>query len=97
MNRCFIVKPTAYEQARIAVDAAWGFPEGETSIEPLATAPKDASGQVLIAIRAMHCDMEPFKSAVEGLLAGGAATEITQAEYEAALPQAEGPIGGAQQ
>jgi hypothetical protein len=90
MNRCFLVEPTAYEQTRLAVDAAWVFPEGETSIEPLATAPKDANGQALIAIRAMHCDMEPFKSAVEGLLASEAAAEITQAEYEAALPQTQG-------
>jgi hypothetical protein len=93
-QRYFQVEPTAYEQARLAVDAAWGFPAGETSIEPLATAPKDANGQVFIAIRAMHCDMEPFKSAVEGLLASGAATEVAQAEYEAALPQ---PEGGPQQ
>ena len=96
MNRFFIVEPTAYEQTRLSLDVAWGFPSGETSIEPLATAPKDANGNVLIAIRAIHCDMEPFKSAVEGLLASGAATEITQAEYEAALPQAELPAGGPQ-
>jgi hypothetical protein len=90
MNRYFLVDPAAYEQTRLAVDAAWEFPEGETSIEPLATAPQDANGQVLIAIRAMHCDMEPFKSAVEGLLASEAATEIAQAEYEAALQQTQG-------
>jgi len=94
MNRCFLVEPTAYEQTRLAVDAAWVFPEGETSIEPLATAPKDQSGNVLIAIRTVHCDLEPFKSAVESLLGSNAATEITQAEYEAALPQ---PEGGPQQ
>jgi hypothetical protein len=96
MNRYFTVEADAYEQARFAVDAAWGFSETETSIEPLATAPKDQSGQVLIAIRTVHCDMEPFKSAVEGLLGGGAATEITQAQYEAALPQPELPAGGPQ-
>jgi hypothetical protein len=93
-SRFFTVEPNAYEQTRLAVDAAWGFSATETSIEPLATAPKDSNGQALIAIRAMHCDMEPFKSAVEGLLASEAAAEITQAEYEAALPQ---PEGGPQQ
>jgi hypothetical protein len=94
MNRYFTVEANAYEQTRLAVDAAWGFSETETSIEPLATAPKDQSGNVLIAIRAVHCDMEPFKSAVEGLLASGAATEITQADYEAALLASVLPIGG---
>ena len=84
--RYFTVQPLAYEQTRLAVDAAWGFPEGETSIEPLATAPKNQSGNVLIAIRTVHCDMEPFKSAVETLLGSGAAAEMTQPEYEAALP-----------
>ena len=94
MNRFFTVEPTAYEQTRLALDAAWGFPQGETSIEPLATAPKDQSGNVLIAIRSLHCDMEPFKSAVEGLLASGAAIELTQAEYGGALPAPSLPIGG---
>jgi hypothetical protein len=89
-NRFFTVDPTAYEQTRLAMDAAWPFPAGETSIEPLATAPKNQSGNVLIAIRTVHCDMEPFKSAVESLLGSNAATEITQAEYEAALPQTQG-------
>jgi hypothetical protein len=90
MNRYFTVEADAYEQARFAVDAAWGFSETETSIEPLATAPKDQGNNVLIAIRAVHCDMEPFKSAVESLLGSNAAAEITQAEYEAALPQTQG-------
>jgi len=90
MNRFFIVDPTAYEQTRLAMDAAWPFPAGETSIEPVATAPKEANGNVLIGIRAMHCDMEPFQSAIASLLGGGSATEITQAEYEAALPQTQG-------
>ena len=94
MNRYFRVLPQDYEQARLAVDAAWGFPAGETSIEPLATAPRYQSGQVLIAIRTVHCDLEPFKSAVEGLLANSDATEITQAEYEAALPAPVMPMGG---
>ena len=93
-SRFFKVAPAAYEQTRKAIDIAWGFEFGETSIEPLATAPKNSNGNVLIAIRAMHSEMEPFKSAVDGLLASGAATEITQAQYEAALPQSELPAGG---
>jgi hypothetical protein len=89
-QRYFQVEPTAYEQTRLAVDAAWGFPAGETSIEPLASAPKDQSGNVLIAIRTIHCDMEPFFSAIAGLLASGDAVEITQEQYLAAMPSEEG-------
>lgn len=90
-NQFFTVEPTAYEQTRLAMDSAWPFPQGETSIEPLATAPKASNGNALIGIRTMHCNMEPFRSAIAALLDSNAATEITQAEYEAALPQAEMP------
>ena len=88
MNRYFTVEPTAYEQTRLAMDAAWPFPAGETSIEPLETAAKDGNGNVLIAIRSTHCDMEPFQSAIASLLGSNAATEITQADYEAASAEA---------
>ena len=90
-QRYFSVEASAYEQTRLAMDAAWPFPQGETSIEPLATAPKDTNGNALIAIRATHCDMEPFQSAIATLLGNNAATEITQAAYEASLPQPEMP------
>lgn len=90
-QRYFNVNASAYEQTRLAMDAAWPFPEGETSIEPLATAPKDTNGNALVAIRSVHCGMEPFQSAIASLLASGDATEITQADYEAALPQEEMP------
>ena len=89
-QRYFQVEPTAYEQTRLAVDAAWGFPAGETSIEPLATAPKNASSHALVAIRAIHCDMEPFLSAIADLLASGDAVEITQEQYLATIPSEEG-------
>lgn len=73
------------------MDAAWPFPQGETSIDPLETAPKDANGNVLIAIRSVHCDTEPFQTAIATLLSANAATEITQEDYDAALPKTEGP------
>lgn len=83
------ISPQAYEDARLALDAAVPMPQGETVYEPLATAPKASNGDVLIAIRTEHCQIQPYKSAVEAMLASGDATEITQAEYEAALPSAE--------
>jgi len=82
------INPQAYEATRLALDAAVPMPQGETVYEPLGTAPKADNGHVLIAIRTEHCQIEPYKSAVESMLTSGDATEITQAEYEAALPTA---------
>ena len=48
----YLLTPDAYELYRAALDAAMGFPcEGAaTSIEPVATAPRDAGGKVLLAV-----------------------------------------------
>lgn len=89
--RCFKAAIHAYESTRHALDAAVPMPQGETVYEPLANAPKTDNGDALIAIRTEHCQVEPYKSAVESMLASGDATEITQAEYEAALPQSKLP------
>lgn len=91
MNRYFRVLPQPYEQTRLALDQAAGFGPHETAYEPLATAPTDANGDVYISIRTEHCQIEPYKSAVESMLASGDATEITQVDYDAALPQEEMP------
>ena len=50
--RFYRFTPDAYELYRAALDAAMGFPcEGAaTSIEPVATAPRDAGGKVLLAV-----------------------------------------------
>lgn len=48
----YLLTPDAYELHRAALDAAMGFPcDGTTtSIEPVATAPRDAGGKVLLAV-----------------------------------------------
>lgn len=83
--------PQSYEAVRLSLDAAVPMPQGETVYEPLASAPRADNGDVLIAIRSEHCQMEPYKTAVESMLASGDAAEITKADYEAALPQQEVP------
>jgi hypothetical protein len=90
MTRYFKVQPQSYEQTRLALDQAAGFGPHETVYEPLATAPLAPDANALIGIRAEHCELEPYASAVASLLGSNAATEITQAEYEAALPQTQG-------
>lgn len=93
MNRYFQCNANAYESTRLALDSAVPMPQNETVYEPLATAPKTSNGGVLIAIRTEHCQVEPYKSAVESMLASGGATEITQAQYEAAIPQPAAAFG----
>ena len=91
MTRYFKVQPQSYEQTRLALDQAAGFGPHETVYEPLATAPLAPDGDVLIGIRTEHCELEPYASAIASLLGSNAATEMTQAEYEVAMPQVEMP------
>jgi hypothetical protein len=81
MNKYFSVQPEAYESTRLALDLAIPIPPGETIYEPLKSAPKNAEGNVLISIRSEHCEIEPFKSAVESLIGSGAAVEISEPEF----------------
>lgn len=92
MTRYFKVQSQSYEQTRLALDEAVGFGPRETVYEPLATAPLAPDGDVLIGIRTEHCELEPYASAVASLLGSNAATEITEAEYEAALPPPVVPL-----
>ena len=50
--RFYKFTPDAYELYRATLDAAMGFPcpGTATSIEPVATAPRDAGGNVLLAV-----------------------------------------------
>lgn len=88
--RYFRATETVYEQARAALDAAWGLPNAlgtQTCIEPAATAPRDAQGRVLLAV---HDEFPQFPVAAEllpQLIASGAVEEITKAEYQAAMEQ----------
>ena len=82
-----------YEQARLTLDAAWGFPSPDgrtlTCIEPAATAPRDAQGRIVLAV---NDEFTTYSVAVEllpQLLASGAVEEIDAATYQAATQPQE--------
>ncbi len=79
----------AYEQARLALDAAWGHPNAETKtvtcIDPASVAPRDADGRIVLAVNDEFVEY-PAASQMLGYMLGiGAAVEITAAEYAAAV------------
>lgn len=86
MNRFFLVAPAAYEATRLSVDAAVGLPAGETCLRPLADSQRSAAGGVLVSVRAEHCEREPYKTAIDGLLANGSGQEFSESEWLAMLP-----------
>ena len=79
-----------YESIRQQLDAAWGHPtpDGKTAtcFDPVAVAPKDVSGRVLLAVKNEFCSYEAVAAVLPQLLASGAVEEISEAEYRAALP-----------
>ena len=82
-----------YEQARAALDAAWGLPNNlgtATCIEPAATAPHDQQGRIVLAVDDEFVTWEPAATLVPQLLASGAVQEITEAEYRAAAARLQG-------
>ena len=79
-----------YESIRLQLDAAWGHPtpDGQTitCFDPVAVAPRDAGGRVLLAVNDEFCDYDAVAAVLPGLLASGAVEEITAADYKPALP-----------
>jgi len=82
-----------YEQARLTLDAAWGFPSPDgrtlTCIEPAATAPRDTQCRIVLAV---NDEFTTYSVAVEllpQLLASGAVEEIDAATYRAATQPQE--------
>ena len=77
-----------YESIRLQLDAAWGHPTPDgktlTCIDPMASAPRDASGEVVLAVRAEWCNWEPVSTLLPQLLASGGVEEISAAAYDAA-------------
>lgn len=77
----------AYEQARAALDTLWQYPPGMTSITPSIAAPRDAQGRIVLAVDAAACSLPGAAELLAGMLAAGAAVEITEDEYHAAIPK----------
>jgi hypothetical protein len=79
-----------YEQARLALDAAWGHPSEDgltvTCIEPAATAPRDSAGRILLAVNDEFCEYSVAVDLLPQLLASGVVEEIQRADYKPALP-----------
>jgi hypothetical protein len=81
-----------YEQARLTLDAAWGFPSPDgrtlTCIEPAATAPRDTQGRIVLAVNDEFTTYSVAAQLLPQLLASGAVEEIDAAKYrEAVQPQ----------
>lgn len=87
--RYFRATESVYEQARAALDAAWGHPTADgrtfTCIEPAATAPRDANGRIVLAVDNEFCQYEAAAAMLPQLLASGAVEEITAEQYHAVL------------
>ena len=82
---------SVYEQARLALDAAWGHPTPDgltiSCIEPAATAPRDELGRIVLAVNEEFCQYSVAVDLLPQLLASGAVEEIDRATYRASLPQ----------
>jgi hypothetical protein len=82
----------AYEQARLALDTAWGHPNAATKtttcIDPAAVAPRDADGRIVLAVNDEFCEYPAAQQMLAYMISGGAAEEITEGEYRAAATQA---------
>lgn len=89
-QRYFRAASDTYEAVRSQLDAAWGLPNDKgtaTCIEPAANAPRDASGNVLLAVRNEFCEFPAVQTVLPFLLANGVVQEITASDYWAAMPQ----------
>lgn len=75
----------AYEQARLALDQAWGHAEPVTCIDPAAVAPRDAEGRIVLAVNDEFVEYPAASQMLGYMLGVGAAVEITAAEYAAAV------------
>jgi hypothetical protein len=79
----------AYEQARLALDAAWGHPNSETKtltcVDPAAVAPRDESGRIVLAVNEEFCAYPAADQMLSLMLSSGSAVEITTEEYAAAV------------
>lgn len=89
-QRFFRSDVATYEGIRQTLDQAWGLPNGrgtQTCIEPAAAAPRDGQGRLLLAVDSAFTEFTVAVDVLPQLLASGAVTEITEAQYRASLPQ----------
>jgi hypothetical protein len=86
----------AYEQVRLALDAAWGHPNSETKtvtcFDPAAVAPRDTQGRILLAVNDEFVSYPAAAEMLPQLLASGAVEEITAEAYQPVLPESPSPV-----
>jgi hypothetical protein len=79
-----------YEQARLALDAAWGLPNDkgtDTCISPISIAPRDINGRPMVAVSEEWCEWPPADELLPELIQGGVVAEISEADYKANWPE----------
>lgn len=87
--RYFSAPEPVYEQVRQHLNAAWGLPNDKgthTCFLPATDAWRDGSGNCLLCVLAEWCQYPAVSEVLPDLLASGAVTEITGADYWAADP-----------
>lgn len=82
MNVFFrITDDAVYEQVRLGLDAAWDHQPPTTCVDPAAVAPRDADGNILLAVRPEFVAFDAVAEILPSLLASGVVVEITEADY----------------
>ena len=78
--RYFLANSVAYEQARAALNAAWGIPQPGTSscLTPAAECMSDLAGSVYVCVDDWMCDLPPAPDILASALAAGAVREVTE-------------------
>jgi hypothetical protein len=76
-----------YEQARLTLDAAWGFPSNNTRscFSPASEGIRDAHGRLLLAVENEFCEYTVAIDLLPQLLASGLVEEIDASIYQAAI------------
>jgi hypothetical protein len=89
--RYFRSTPAVYAAICAQLDAAYGYPNVATKTErtlPLvAELPTDGTGRVYLAVSAEYCEFILPSQMLPQLIAAGVVEEITEAAYQAVLPQ----------
>jgi hypothetical protein len=83
--------PDVYEQARLHLDSAWGYPNEATrtvtAIPPASDLPMDSQGMVYLDVSSEYCEYVLPSQMLPQLLASSAVEEIDAATYLQEVPQ----------
>ena len=87
--RYFRATLAVYADICVQLDAAYGYPNQSTKTQrtlPLPSQlPSDSQGRVYLCISSEYCDYNLPTEMLPHLLGSGAVSEITEAEYRAAV------------